>query len=235
MARKINQKGLDKLKLWEGLVLYAYDDADTSTPKKRVKPGDKIKGTLTIGYGHTSATGTAVVPGMEITEFQANQLLLRDLAPIERRVESLVKVPLTDNQFAALVSFDLNTGSLHESTLLKKLNKGDYDAVPGELAKWVKTTINGKKITSNGLVNRRALEAGLWASGSEVAPAAAPATAVAAPIVTKENLTFGAGILASMAALFDGSGPVQWALGGVIAVSFLVGLTIMLNNRLRPR
>lgn len=229
MTRKTNQKGIEKLKGWEGLVLYAYDDADTSTPKKRIQYGMKIQGTLTIGYGHTKG----VKPGMTCTEEQAEQWLREDLAKHEARVNELVTVPLTDNQFAALVSFDLNTGELHSSTLLKKLNAGDYNAVPSEMAKWVKTTINGKKVTSSGLVNRRAAEAGLWAKGSEVASASAPAAPVKPPVLTKENLTFGAGLLASMAALFDGAGPVQWALGGVIFLSFLAGLAIVLHNRFK--
>ncbi|WP_247643165.1 lysozyme [Brucella sp. B13-0095] len=90
-------------------------------------------------------------------------------------VERLVKVPLTDNQFAALVSFDFNTGALDKSTLLKKLNKGDYAAVPVELMKWVNA--GGKKI--NGLVNRRAAEAGLWAKGDFVSSNYVPATTAA--------------------------------------------------------
>jgi lysozyme len=236
MARKINETGREKIKQWEELVLYTYDDADASRPKKRIKAGDKHAGTLTIGYGHTSHAGAPlVVPGMEMTEWEAEQVLIRDLSPIEKRVELLVKVPLNDNQFSTLVSFEMNTGALEKSTLLKKLNAGDYDAVPSELAKWVKTTINGKKVRSNGLVNRRAAEAGLWAKGSEVASASTTAIATGTPMVTKENITFGAGLLASLAALFDGTGPVQWVLGGVIGVSFIFGLVIVLQNRFRPR
>jgi lysozyme len=82
-----------------------------------------------------------------------------------QRKERLVNVPLTDNQFAVLVSFDFNTGALDKSTLLKKLNVGDHDAVPGELMKWVNA--GGKK--STGSVNRRSTEAGLWAKGAFVA------------------------------------------------------------------
>jgi len=71
---------------------------------------------------------------MVIGDKAAERILQNDLAKFEARVEQLVKVPLTDNQFAVLVSFDFNTGALHKSTLLRKLNKGDYAAVPGELA-----------------------------------------------------------------------------------------------------
>lgn len=150
MIRQINSDGLAHLKRWEGLRLSAYQD---------------VAGVWTIGYGHTSAAGAPTVKaGMKISEAEAEQILRRDLNKFEARVERLVKVALNDNQFAALVSFDYNTGALHKSTLLKKLNAGDYDAVPGELSKWINA--GGKRV--QGLVNRRASEAGLWAKGAFV-------------------------------------------------------------------
>ncbi|MGF6178882.1 lysozyme [Ensifer sp. 4252] len=97
-----------------------------------------VAGIWTIGYGHTSAASAPVVtPNMVITEAEAEAILRADLATFEERVSRLVKVPLTDNQHAVLVSFDFNTGRLGKSTLLKKLNDGGYDAVPTELMKWV--------------------------------------------------------------------------------------------------
>ena len=158
MARRINAAGLSLIQQWEGLKLTAYKD---------------VAGIWTIGYGHTSAAGSpTVTPGMTITKAEASRILQNDLAKFEARVEKLVKVPLTDNQFAVLSSFDYNTGALHKSTLLKKLNKGDYNAVPGELAKWVNA--GGKKV--QGLVNRRAAEAGLWAKGAFVSSNTVTAT-----------------------------------------------------------
>jgi lysozyme len=151
MTRRINAAGLSHIKQWEGCELVAYKD---------------IAGVWTIGYGHTSAAGIPQVrAGMRINDVEAENILRSDLGVFEARVERLVKVPLTDNQHAVLVSFDFNTGALHKSTLLKKLNAGDYDAVPGELMKWVNA--GGKK--SKGLVNRRSAEAGLWAKGEFVA------------------------------------------------------------------
>ncbi|SBW13440.1 putative membrane protein [Brucella sp. 10RB9215] len=161
MARRINAAGLSLVQQWEGLRNTAYRD---------------VASVLTIGYGHTSAAGAPkVMPGMTIGDKEAERILKADLAKFEARVERLVKVPLTDNQFAALVSFDFNTGALDKSTLLKKLNKGDYAAVPVELMKWVNA--GGKKI--NGLVNRRAAEAGLWAKGDFVSSNYVPATTAA--------------------------------------------------------
>lgn len=150
MDRNINAEGLSHVKKFEGLRTRAYRD---------------VANVLTIGYGHTSAAGAPEVrEGMTITEAQAEQILQSDLRKFEERVSRLVKVPLSDNQFAALVSFDFNTGALHKSTLLKKLNRRDYNAVPVELMKWVNA--GGKKV--KGLVNRRAAEAGLWAKGEFV-------------------------------------------------------------------
>ena len=150
MSRKINAEGVRLIKQWEGLKLNAYRD---------------VAGVLTIGHGHTSAAGIPKVrEGMRISDKEAEDILKADLRKFEDRVSRLVKVPLTDNQFAVLVSFDFNTGALHKSTLLKKLNAGDYDAVPAELMKWVNA--GGKRV--QGLVNRRAAEAGLWAKGEFV-------------------------------------------------------------------
>jgi lysozyme len=161
MARRINAAGLSLVKQWEGLKNTAYRD---------------VAGVLTIGYGHTSAAGApTVTPGMAIGDQEAERILKADLAKFEARVERFVKVPLTDNQFATLVSFDFNTGALDKSTLLKKLNKGDYAAVPVELMKWVNA--GGKKV--QGLVNRRAAEAGLWAKGDFVSSNYVPAKTAA--------------------------------------------------------
>ncbi|WP_413154856.1 lysozyme, partial [Bartonella sp. cb54] len=143
--RKISKEGLMLIKQWEGLRLHAYQDPI---------------GIWTIGYGHTSAAGKPIVhKNMNITEKTAEDILCRDLKQFERSVEQAVTVSLTDEQFAALVSFCYNVGTTAfcNSTLLKKLNKGDYEAVPAELQRWTKA--GGKRL--QGLVNRRAAEAGL--------------------------------------------------------------------------
>jgi lysozyme len=217
MTRKINDDGLKLIKQWEGLRTTAYRDTG---------------GVLTIGYGHTSDATYPVKLGMVVTEAKAEEMLRYDLSEAEETVERLVKVPLNDNQFATLVSFVFNLGEpqFSTSTLLKKLNAGDYGAVPAELARWVHD--NGKKI--DGLVNRRAAEAGLWAKGSFVSSNTVEAKPAPAPTLTKENISWGAGILASLTSLLSGAGPVQWALGGVIVVAFAIGAVLFLKNRLAP-
>jgi len=153
MPREINQQGLDLVKSFEGFYADAY-----------ICPA----GVLTIGYGHT---GGDVSEGQCINMTTAEALLSRDMASAAASVERLVTVPLSDNQFAALASFVFNcgAGNLGVSTLLKKLNRGDYDAVPTELYRWVKATdpATGKKRTLAGLVRRRSAEGELWLAPDE--------------------------------------------------------------------
>jgi lysozyme len=146
--RKTSDKGVALIKAHEGLRLNAY-----LCPAK----------VWTIGYGHTSAAGDpAVRQGMKITRPEADTILRRDLAMFERGVSRRVKVPLTQNQFDALVSFAFNVGlgAFERSTLLRRLNAGQHQAVPAELMKWTKG--GGRELP--GLVNRRRDEAGLWRS-----------------------------------------------------------------------
>ncbi|RRY03818.1 lysozyme [Brucella anthropi] len=212
MVRRIPAEGLAFIKQWEGLRLKAYQDE---------------AGVWTIGYGHTSrAGGPIVTKGMTITEAEANEILLNDLAKFERRVSSLVKVPLNDFQYAALVAFDLNIGALDQSTLLKKLNARDYDAVPAELAKWVYTTDprTKKKVKSRGLVNRRAAEAGLWVKGDFVSSSfveAVPAKTAVQEALTKENIGWFFGLGIPFGSFFTATGPMGYALATISVLAFL--------------
>lgn len=144
-VQRTNCAGIALIKRFEGCRLEAYQDS---------------VGVWTIGYGITSATGFKVYKGQKITQEQADELLLKHLTTYERAVARNVRVPLTDNQFAALVSFtyNLGEGALKSSTLLKKLNKGDYQGASKEFGKWVKA--GGKKL--KGLVDRREAERQLF-------------------------------------------------------------------------
>lgn len=176
--RAVNDEALALIQRWEGLRLEAYQDEG---------------GTWTIGYGHTRTARR----GMTITEAEALDLLRADLRTAEADVERLVTVPLTDGQFGALVAFDFNIGAdkLSSSTLLRKLNAGDYAAVPVELARWnkVRDKRTGELRVSDGLVNRRAAEAGLWARGSfVVSNTVEPADPPPPPTATAPSLAVGA-------------------------------------------
>jgi lysozyme len=141
MTRMINAAGLALVKDYEGLRLEAYPDTS---------------GIWTVGYGHTAG----VTEGDSVSAERAELLLEADLMEAERAVASLAKVPLTDNQFSALVSFVFNEGegAFAKSTLLKKLNEGGYALVPACLKSWIFD--NGR--VQPGLVKRRAAEAALW-------------------------------------------------------------------------
>ncbi|MBN9438260.1 lysozyme [Bosea sp. (in: a-proteobacteria)] len=211
MTRRINAEGLKLIKQWEGLKLSAYKD---------------VAGVWTIGYG---STGSHVTPGLEIGREEADRLLIKDLDRFERAVDKLVKVPLSANQFAALVSFAFNVGEgkggFATSTLLKKLNAGNYDAVPSELGKWVMAYNPAlkKKVRVPGLVNRRAAEAGLWAKGSFVSSNTVEAKPAAPPVVSVENAIKVATPLTGLFQSFT-SGPAQI----ILAVAFVAGAAFLL-------
>lgn len=225
MARHVTDEGLAFIKQWEGLKLRAYYDA--SKPPK-----------LTIGYGHT---GPDVKPGMVITEEQATALLRADIEWAEAAVNVDVKVALNDNQFAALVSFVFNIGAsaFAKSTLLRKLNAGDYDGVPNELGKWVNAGAN-KKV--KGLANRRAAEAGLWAKGSFVASNTAPAKPdKVKPAMTPEVITGGiaaagtaATTIGKAAGAIPTEGPIAYAIAAGIIICLCVGAYYFVH-RVRER
>jgi GH24 family phage-related lysozyme (muramidase) len=122
---KTSATGRKLIESFEGLFLQAYDDAT----ERIVKPGENVHGTLSVGWGHTSAAGRPrVYIGMTISEAQADAILSADLASVEIEVAHLVKVPLNQNQFDSLVSFQYNTGWLAHPhcSLLSALNAGNY-------------------------------------------------------------------------------------------------------------
>jgi len=203
MTRQISQHGLEKLKQWEGLKTKAYKDAG---------------GVWTIGYGHTAMAGSPVpYQGQVITAAEAENILLEDLAQYEAAVANNVNVKLNDNQFAALVSFAFNVGinAFKKSKLLKKLNNGNFDAVPTELMKWTKA--GGKKL--QGLVNRRQAEGYLWMEGAYVTSKdVVPEQKKENLFSRKETALSVGGMATGLTGFATGSGPVQWALAAVLVI-----------------
>lgn len=142
----LSANGMDLLAQFEGLKLEAYLDS-TRIP--------------TIGYGTIKyPDGTRVKLGDKITKTQALEYKQHDLKEFESTVNTNVKVPLTQNQYDALVSLSYNIGSgaFKGSTLLKKLNNGDYKGAADAFLSWVNA--GGKKV--QGLVNRRQKERELF-------------------------------------------------------------------------
>jgi lysozyme len=115
-------------------------------------------GVWTIGYGSTHG----VTEGMKITKNEAETLLQEEMHEYEGYINDMVKVPLEQHQFDSLVSWQFNTGGLRTSTLLKVLNKGNYDEVPNQIRRWNKATVNGVKVVLDGLVRRREAEAKMF-------------------------------------------------------------------------
>jgi lysozyme len=152
---KTSINGRKIIEEFEGLLLYAYDDFNDH----RVMPGDEVHGTLTIGYGHTSAAGPPpVFPGQTITKDEADYILSQDLAKVESQVEQLVRVPMNQNQFDALVSFQFNTGALRHSSALRALNSGNYELAANDLTLYNES--KGKVLPD--LVKRRQEEKDLF-------------------------------------------------------------------------
>ncbi|EMW2199081.1 lysozyme [Enterobacter hormaechei] len=143
-----SEKGIALIKEFEGCKLTAYRDS---------------VGVWTIGYGWTQPVdGKPIRAGMTIKQETAERLLKTGLVSYESDVSRLVKVGLTQGQYDALVSFTYNLGarSLSTSTLLRKLNAGDYAGAADEFLRWNKA---GGKVL-NGLTRRREAERALFLS-----------------------------------------------------------------------
>lgn len=143
-----SENGIALIKELEGCKLTAYQDS---------------VGVWTIGYGWTQPVdGKPIRAGMTIKQETAERLLKTGLVSYESDVSRLVKVGLTQGQFDALVSFTYNLGSrsLSTSTLLRKLNAGDYAGAADEFLRWNKA---GGKVLK-GLTRRREAERALFLS-----------------------------------------------------------------------
>lgn len=141
---KISNTGDELICDFEGLRLNSYPDPGTG--------GEPF----TVGYGHTKG----VKPGMKITVAQALEFLRQDVAEFENAIAFLVKVPLNQNQFDALICFTFNVGigAVKSSTLLKKLNQKDYTEAASQFLRWNKA---GGKVMP-GLTRRREAEKKLF-------------------------------------------------------------------------
>lgn len=140
---KINQKGIDLIKKFEGLRLKTYLDA---------------VGIPTIGYG---TTGKDIVMGMTITEAEAEKRLKTHLESTEKLIGILVGPKLTDNEFSALccLVYNIGGGNFQKSTLLRKLNDNvEKSDVAKEFLRWNKA--GGKELA--GLTKRRKAEMELF-------------------------------------------------------------------------
>ncbi|CNJ00105.1 putative phage lysozyme [Yersinia frederiksenii] len=123
---QISDNGISKLKVEEGERLTGYKDS---------------RGIPTVGVGHTGVVdGKPVAVGMVITKDKSSDLLRSDLAWVEKAIATNVKAPLTQNQYDALCSLVFNIGptAFANSTVLKRLNAGDYKGAADAFLMWKK-------------------------------------------------------------------------------------------------
>lgn len=177
--------GLALTEEFEGLRLTAYQDQ---------------VGVWTIGYGHT---GPEVCAGLTITQADAENLLMRDVAAASTCVNRVVKVQLDQDEFDAPVDFVFNLGAsaFAGSTLLRKLNAGDFVGASAEFVKWghaggqlVPGLLRRRHAEQQLFLRRRRAEQQLFEKGmQESAPMAAPPVATTglgmAPALAKTTKT----------------------------------------------
>ncbi|MGD0647456.1 MAG: lysozyme [Acidobacteriaceae bacterium] len=139
-----SDRGLALTKSFEGLQLEAYRDS---------------AGNWTIGYGHT---GPSVLSGQSISEGEAETLLQVDLAEAVTCVNHAVRAVISQSQFDAMVDFCFNAGrgNFVQSTLLRKVNSGDFRGATAQFALWVHA---GGEVVS-GLLRRRNAEAAMFSA-----------------------------------------------------------------------
>jgi lysozyme len=145
---RTSDSGLEFIRHHEGLETRAYPD-----------PGSADGHPWTIGVGHTRG----VKKGDTCTVEQAMVWLREDVRDAEAAVLRLVKVPLSQDQFDALVSFVFNVGAgaLEKSTLLRMLNSSDYFGTAVQFERWNK---NDGRVMA-GLTRRRKEERDLFEVG----------------------------------------------------------------------
>ena len=144
---EVNKAAIDLIKEFEGFRSKAYPDA---------------VGVWTIGYGTTASAGAGISPkpGMEITQDDAERYLQIAVQKFAAKVEDAIKVSVNENQFGALVSLAYNIGpsAFAKSTVVKRLNAGDYQGAADAIMMWDKA---GGKVLK-GLQRRRKAERQLF-------------------------------------------------------------------------
>lgn len=138
---QLSHNGIANIEDLEGFRNGAYKDA---------------VGIWTIGFGTTHINGKPVQEGMLCSRAEGERYLAQDTAAAQTAINQLVKYKLTQNMFDALVSFVYNVGigAFTTSTLLRKLNNGDFDGAAAEFLRWDKA--GGKPLL--GLTKRRTIE-----------------------------------------------------------------------------
>jgi lysozyme len=185
----INKAALDLICEFEGFRATTYFDS---------------AGVATIGYGTTAAAGVGIepYPGLTITKAAATHYLMAAIEKFEGQIRPHVKVPVTENEWGALVSlaYNIGPGAFIKSTLLRKLNAGDRAGAAAQFLVWNKA---GGRVL-RGLERRRAAERALFLSPPPVAASPAP-DPVIKPAVEVPAQSGWAAIIAAIMRLFKGA------------------------------
>lgn len=177
---------------------------------------------LTIGWGHTNHHEPKFDADTVWSQAQCDAVLAKDMKIFEDHVNSLAKVPLTQNEFDALVSWSFNTGGPATASLWRQLNAGQKDAIPANLAQWNKA--KGKVL--NGLTRRRKAEGLLFAG--RVSEALSVAQAKPVPVSKKSASGVVAGAAAAAAAHQAG-----FPVSAVVAIGVAAAVAVFLIWRFK--
>lgn len=200
---RLSEKGLDLIKSFEG---YHSKQPDGSCKAYKCPAG-----VYTCGWGCTEGVG----PLTHWSQAEATEALANEMRKHERAIESMVKVPLNQHQFDAIVSlcYNIGAGNVKKSALLKHLNAGDYaraashfsdfkySRVSGVTAKQYKVA-DGTKVALAGLVSRRAAETDLFLEATPNEPMPQKVE----PPRTKLTPFQGLGLIGAPTALIGSSG-----------------------------
>ena len=143
--QRVSRAAIELLKRFEGLRLRAVSLPD---------------GRWTIGHGHVQTARE----GVEISEQDAEALLVYDLIAVARAVNEAVYAPLSQNQFDALCAFVFNIGleNFQASTALRRINEGQPPQAAFAMEAWRRAELAGESIVVDALVRRRAAEKALF-------------------------------------------------------------------------
>ena len=165
---RVSRAGIELIKRFEGY---------------RRKAAQLPDGRWTVGYGHTLTARE----GVEVSEADAEALLVYDLIGTAHLVNEQTFTPLNQNQFDALCSFAFNIGSdsFRRSQVLKRLNEGALVQAACAMEMWRKAEFEGERIVVDTLVRRRAAEKALYLTPTDddFAPAPSP---VLRPLVDQD-------------------------------------------------
>ena len=145
----VSMAAVDLIKEFEGFESQAYIDTD---------------GTPVIGYGLSRIEGKAVQIGDLISTQDADSALDNQLQVIQKELDKAINVNLSDRQLGAIASLSFNVGVdfIEDSTLVKKVNAGDYSGAADEFLRWDKANVGGKLVQLPGLARRRQAERQLF-------------------------------------------------------------------------